>query len=290
MKLSVVIRARNEARSLRRVFAALQAQRFHSPWEIIVVDNESEDETREVCVQYRVRIVTLPRHEFTYGRALNLGIGQARGAFVLLLSAHSLPIGPNFLESALAPFADPQMAAVRCLYVGNLDQLESWYEPRDIQYGSPAEQQAAESGLEWTRRYPTATCCVIRRSVWERINYDEELEANEDKLWASEVLALGYKMRCCADATYTYTRRRDKQDVRRRNYREFRALYRISGYVPLKWHQFVAGVGKALIDAPVIGLRHAVDTIIWKANLVTIPWQTKLSPRHGSLKEYDKHV
>lgn len=288
MKLSVVIRARNEARSLRRVFAALQAQDFDEPWEIIVVDNESDDDTRELCAQYQARVVDVARSEFTYGKALNLGIAAAQGEFVLLLSAHSVPIGRRFLEAALAPFVDPLMAGVRCLYVGNSDQLLSWYQPLDIQYHSLAEQRAAQIGLEWTRLYPAATCCVIRRSVWQRVQYDEEIEANEDKLWASQVLALGYKVRACSDAVYTYTRSRNKHDVRSRNYREFRALYQISGYVPLSWTQFFAGVAKALINAPVIGVKHAVDTIVWKTNLLMIPRHAQSSSRPGSLKEFDR--
>jgi hypothetical protein len=40
-------------------------------------------------------------------------IRQTSGEFVCILSAHSLPIGPDFLPNALAPFADPTIAAVR---------------------------------------------------------------------------------------------------------------------------------------------------------------------------------
>ena len=288
MKLSVVIRARNEARSLRRVFAALQAQDFSKPWEIVVVDNESNDETRAVCEQFKARVVTISCREFTYGRALNRGIEAARGTFILLLSAHAVPIGRKFFEAALAPFSDDQMAAVRCLYVGNSEQLESWYEPQDIHYDSIESQRAAQAGLDWTRRYPTATCCVIRRAVWEQVKYDEEIEANEDKLWASQALALGYKVRSCADAVYSYTRRRNKSEVRSRNYREFRALYRMSGYVPLTWAEYLRGIAKALVYAPLVGIRHAVDTIVWKTNLMLVPWQTRSSPRPGSVREFDR--
>jgi len=88
IKLSVLIRCRNEGKSLRQVFDALKAQRCDFQWEIVVVDNESEDNTREVCHEYGARVVTLPRAEFTYGRATNFGISHSRGELILLMSAH----------------------------------------------------------------------------------------------------------------------------------------------------------------------------------------------------------
>jgi rhamnosyltransferase len=113
--LSVVIRVRNEAKSLKQVLEALAAQQCSFKWEIIIVDNESEDETVELCRAHKALIIHIRRDAFTYGRALNLGISKVLGKLVLLCSAHSVPGGPYFFESAVAPFVDPEVAAVRCI-------------------------------------------------------------------------------------------------------------------------------------------------------------------------------
>lgn len=286
--VSIVIRARNEAKGLRQVFEALEAQRCDFSWEVIVVDNESEDETLQLCREFRARVVEISRKEFTYGRALNRGIGSARGNLILILSAHSLPVGSYFLASAVAPFADPQIAAVRCIRT-NADHIKQWYRPIDIQYSTPEEQKEAESGVEWTRNYPAANGCVIRRSVWEQIKYDEEIESGEDKFWASEVLNRGFKIRCCAEAVYLYTRKRRKIDEWKRHAMDYKALYRASGYVPLSWPQFFLRSLKALFAAPLVGLRYLCETIIWNFCLVTIPWQARRKHRAGSLREFDRH-
>jgi len=288
LRLSVVIRVRNEAKNLKRIFEALQAQRCSFNWEVLIVDNESEDETLELCRQYRARVIPIRREEFTYGRALNLGISQARGELILLLSAHSLPVGSYFLESVVAPFADPLMAAVRCLRADS-DQMREWYKPQDIRYESPEQQRAAETGMAWTALYPAANGCVIRRSVWEQVKYDEELESNEDKLWASRVLGKGYKIRSCAEAVFVYTRQRRKLDEWRRHNLDHRALYRYSGYVPLSWSRFFLRITRAVILSPLVALRYVAETVIWNTYLVTIPWQAKTPPRAGSLSEFDKH-
>lgn len=288
--LSIIIRTRNEAENLRKVFEALTAQRCTFKWEVIVVDNESEDETLELCKQYGWQVVPIRRGEFTYGRALNLGISHARGELVLILSAHAVPVGSFFLESAVAPFSDSLMAAVRCLSAYDLEQMILWYKPRDIQYQSLEEQRAAETGTRWTSLYPVATCCVIRRSVWEHVKYDEYLEANEDKLWASQVLSKGYKVRCCVEAVFIYTRVRGKAAYNNRIFREYRALNQISGYVPLSWPQFFVRVARAVLLAPLVAFRDTVDKVVWNVGLVTIPWQVKFAKRGGSFKEFDKRT
>jgi glycosyltransferase involved in cell wall biosynthesis len=289
VKLSVVIRCRNEAHSLRQVFDALAAQQCAFPWEIVVVDNESEDDTQEICRQHGVRVVPLARKDFTYGHATNVGIGHARGELIMLMSAHAMPIGSHFFESAVAPFTDPAMAATRCLWLGSSkDILSRWHKPKDIQYRSAEEQKAAESGTKWLGEYPTAGCCVLRRAVWEEVKYDETLEANEDKFWASQVLARGYKMRSCAEAMWMYTRQYSPRDRWRKDNREQLAFYRISGRPPLTWSAFFKKSFLAVVTAPGIAVRYALGSIIWNLHLVTIPWQARRLAKPGSLPEFDK--
>jgi rhamnosyltransferase len=285
--LSVVIRVRNEAKSLRRVLEALRAQRCSFAWEIVIVDNESEDETGELCKQYNARVMPITREEWTPGRALNRGISNARGQLVLLCSAHSIPVGSYFLESAVAPFADPDMAAARCLFGSNNEQTAEWYKARDIQYRSCEEQQRAESRKDWLVLYPSAICCVIRRAVWQQIPFDEHHEGVEDKLWAREVLRRGHKIRSCAEAVYIYNRHRETRVAWKRSNRELRTLYRTLGYVPLRWPQFFARVMRATLLTPLVGIRYFVKEVVSNIYLVSIPWQAKSAPRVGSLSEYD---
>jgi glycosyltransferase involved in cell wall biosynthesis len=285
--LSVVIRVRNEAKSLGQIFEALKAQRCSFNWEIIIVDNESEDETVELCKQYKARVVSIQRHEWTPGSALNLGISFAQGELIFLCSAHCVPVGSYFFENAVRPFSDAEMAAVRCLSGSNKDEMSTWYEARDIQYRSLEEQGAAESGTDWISLYPSAACCVIRRSVWERIRYDETFEGMEDKLWASLVLREGLKIRCRAEAVFIYTRQRGMKAVWEFDNRAFKDLYRATGYVPLNWPRFLFKVLRAGFLMPLVAMRYFFQTIMSQAYLVIIPWQVKLGPQRGSKSEYD---
>ncbi|MGE0759256.1 MAG: glycosyltransferase family 2 protein [Pirellulaceae bacterium] len=287
--MSVVIRCRNEAVALRKVFAALQAQQCTFPWEVVVVDNESTDDTAELARSLGAQVVTMAKNEFTYGRALNLGIQHARGELILLLSAHAIPVGAQFLERAAEPFGVPHMAAARCLMIGNPDQIADWYQARDIRYESSDEQRLAESGSAWVGNYPTAGCCVLRRKVWEEVPFDEQLEANEDKQWASQVLARGYTIRCCADAVWLYIRKRNETAERNRRLREHIALYRISGKRPLTWTSYFALVCRVVLAGPWVAVRHVVQHVVWLTCLVTVPWRARRHTTPGAFREYDKH-
>lgn len=288
LKISIVIRCRNEANSLRKVLAALSAQRCDFNWEVVLVDNESEDDTRKIAEEFGARIVSISRQEFTYGRAINFGVNAARGELVMLLSAHAMPIGSYFLNAAVAPFDDPQVAAARCLLVTSPRQLQTWYQPKDIQYASAEEQGQAETGREWLGQYPTAGCCVLRRSVWEEIRYDESLEANEDKHWASRVLARGYKIRCCAEAIWLYTRKHGTREKWRKEYREFTALHRLTGHVPLSWTSYFWLILRTLLAVPFVAARYVINNVVWNTYLVTVPWRAKRSPQPGSFAEFEQ--
>lgn len=287
-RLSVVIRCRNEGKGLRNVLSALKAQRCDFSWEVVVVDNESRDDTRHIAAEFGARVVPIAREAFTYGRAINLGVSRSSGDLVMLLSAHALPIGSSFLTSAIAPFDDPQVAAARCLAIVNTRQLAAWYLPKDIQYRSAEEQRHAEADSAWVGEYPTASCCVIRRKVWEEVKFDERLESNEDKLWAVHVLAKGYKIRCCAEAIWLYTRRYGRRAQMMRDRRQHVALYRITRRAPLSLGRYLWLMVRTLALAPLVAVRYVAENIAWTTSLVSVPWQARREPAVGSVDEFEQ--
>jgi GT2 family glycosyltransferase len=83
---TVVVATRNRATLLSAALRSLAAQICDAPFEVVVVDNGSDDTTAEVVgewtrVDARFRAVTEPVHGVS--RAKNTGIGAARGRLVL---------------------------------------------------------------------------------------------------------------------------------------------------------------------------------------------------------------
>jgi glycosyltransferase involved in cell wall biosynthesis len=105
MDASIIVCTYNRAESLRDTLCALRAQEVAGmrQWEVIVVDNNSKDHTREVVDEVR-RQWPLLRYEFeaTQGlsHARNHGIAAAQGEVLLFTDDDVLP-EPDWLEATL---------------------------------------------------------------------------------------------------------------------------------------------------------------------------------------------
>lgn len=92
---------RNECDALKRLLLFLQKQKFNGSFEIIVIDNESNDDSAKIALSNGARVFSLPRNLFTYGRAINVGVSRCQADLILLLSAHVWPQEDNFLQSVV---------------------------------------------------------------------------------------------------------------------------------------------------------------------------------------------
>jgi len=80
MKLSVVISTYNRAKSLDRTLQSVAS--FAD--EIVIVDNESSDETPKVAKKYKARVLRLPNNQMLNINK-NAGIAYSRGEWILYL-------------------------------------------------------------------------------------------------------------------------------------------------------------------------------------------------------------
>ncbi|WP_127588741.1 glycosyltransferase [Paenibacillus koleovorans] len=101
-KLSVIIPARNEEHNLPHLLGSLQKQTYQ-PYEIIVVDDCSEDRTREVAKSFGVTVVAstqLPPGWTGKNWAVWTGYSQATGDLIAFLDA-DVRLAPHALQSLL---------------------------------------------------------------------------------------------------------------------------------------------------------------------------------------------
>jgi rhamnosyltransferase len=218
--VSVIIRNRNEGNHLHHVLKALSVQ-IGPPLEVIVVDNASTDDSVKIAQDFGATVVHLPKDKFSYGRGLNVGLRVATGDVCVILSAHSIPVGKGFITSCLTPFSDAAISAARCVYATKSSDLIRWTCPETLDH-SASLQDIISKG-------PLASGCVVRRSVWLKTPFDEDVDAAEDKLWAAAILKLGYKIVSPCDAFYVYTKPQSQAQLVRKNYRELRAIFGATG-------------------------------------------------------------
>lgn len=102
--VSVVVPCRNERDHIEKCVRSILAQEpIPGGFEVIVADGLSDDGTREILDRIaredaRLRVIDNPSR--TTARAMNLGVGQARGRYIAFMGAHAC-YAPDYLQSCL---------------------------------------------------------------------------------------------------------------------------------------------------------------------------------------------
>ena len=181
---SIVIRAFNEERWLPEVLTAVARQTYRD-FEVLLVDSGSLDRTRDIAAAYGARIIRLRSEDFTFGHSLNLGIKEARGAFIAIISAHAIPTDEQWLERLITPLREPGTAMV---FGGQRAHAVSKFsEARDLERIFPSRPLVMDDDHVFVNNANSA----IRRALWEQHQFDEKLPRLEDAEWAKYWIPLG---------------------------------------------------------------------------------------------------
>ena len=106
-RITVAVLTFNRSRLLRETLAGMVRQNYPADgWELIVVDNNSTDGTREAVSSFASavpspRLVVETRQGLDHGR--NRAIDEARGE-VIVLADDDILVGPDWLAQLVAPF------------------------------------------------------------------------------------------------------------------------------------------------------------------------------------------
>jgi GT2 family glycosyltransferase len=181
-QLTVVIAARDAARTLPACLEAVLEQ-AGGEVEVIVVDDCSSDDTREVAARFPVRLVALGEHAGV-AAARNRGARAARAPILFFLDA-DVVLGPGALARGCSLLADPALDAA----IGSYDD-----EPLDrslvSQFKNLAhhyfhQRSASSAGTFW------GACGVIRRDRFLAVGgFDER----RYRLPSIEDVELGYRL------------------------------------------------------------------------------------------------
>ncbi len=107
--ISVVIAARNEAETIAHCLHTLMRQ-THTPLELIIIDDASEDETRTIVQAQPITNLHFLRNESPIGKKPSLakGIAIARGEIIACTDADCL-VPPTWLEEIATAFRDDSL-------------------------------------------------------------------------------------------------------------------------------------------------------------------------------------
>jgi hypothetical protein len=115
MDVSLIIATRDRCQQLQRCLDAVIRLKFERPWEFIVVDNGSADETAQVIQKFRgsapVKVCSVLQPQPGLGNAHNAGVAIARGKIVAFTDDDCYP-EPDFLRCIWSAFQDSSVGYI----------------------------------------------------------------------------------------------------------------------------------------------------------------------------------
>ncbi len=228
MMISIIIRTLNEAEFLGDLLAMIARQRLPEGTraEVVLVDSGSTDGTLGIARRAGARITTIDKAEFSFGRSLNRGCAAAKGAILVFISGHCVPVDEDWLARLTAPVADGRVGYAYGRQVGDDDS--NYSERRIFAKYFPDTSRIPQQGF-----FVNNANAALARALWEAHPFDEDLTGLEDMALGKALQAEGHALGYVAEAPVFHHHRESWAQVRRRFEREAIALQRIMPEVTL---------------------------------------------------------
>jgi rhamnosyltransferase len=182
MSVSVIIRTYNEEKYINNCLERVFSQQFSGDLDVILVDSYSTDKTTEIARQFDTKIFYFP---FSSARSINYGIERSEGEYIIVLSAHAIPVDDRWMMNLIRNFDHPKVAGVygRQIPLPGCSPLDA----RDLR-----DLFGTERKVESEDPFFSNVNSAIRRSIWKEIPFDDRSAFAEDAFWSKNVQQKGY--------------------------------------------------------------------------------------------------
>lgn len=252
--VSVVIPMRNEGKHIARCLDSVLGQDYpQDRFEVIVVDGNSEDDSREILARYGERIRVLQNPSKIVPTALNIGIRAARGEIIARVDAHTT-LAPDYIRRGVETLgrtgADNVGGPMRT--AGGATTAEAIARAMDSPFGIGAYFHFADRD----RETDTVYMGMWPRKTFERVGlFDEELVRNQDDELNYRIRKLGGKVYLSVAMRSLYQNRQTYAALARQFFEYGKWKVRVLQKHPrqMSWRHFVPPLFVAAVALSVAG-------------------------------------
>jgi rhamnosyltransferase len=176
------------------VLDAIFAQAVDFPFEVVIVDSESRTEDVDLMRGYPVRLQQISVSDFRHGRTRNKLGELSRGQVLLYLSQDAEPSGPDWMRTLVQPLSDPSVAGVYARQIPhqNADPLMRFFLAQTYSARPARRHIARNAAVRIDEIFFSNVSSGVRREVWQRFPFRDDVIMSEDQYWAFDVLRAGY--------------------------------------------------------------------------------------------------
>ena len=206
---------------LAETLDAVKTQTF--PYELIALDNESTDGSVDELKKHTENIINIPAGTYIPGKVLNLAMEASHGELVVFLNSDCAPQHETWLENLLKGFNSDKVAAVFGRQIPRPDCDTLMVKDTEATFGDGSRQKF------WRHCFSMASS-AIRRSVWEQMRFNEDIQYSEDIDWSWRARQKGYEIKYVPDSIVMHSHNYSLRRYYRRQYGEGRAEAEIFGW------------------------------------------------------------
>ncbi len=204
-KTSIIILTYNNFEYSRDCIESIRKYTENNTYEIIVVDNNSTDETREwLKAQPDLKLQLNEKNE-GFPRGCNIGIRMAEADNDILLLNNDTIVTPRWLENlrtCLYSSHDIGAAGAVSNHHENLQGVDFTYENMDEMQECADKNNRSNSSLWEEKVFLIGYCLLIKREVINKIGLLDEAYSPgyvEDNDFSLRILKAGYRLMLCHD-------------------------------------------------------------------------------------------
>jgi glycosyltransferase involved in cell wall biosynthesis len=183
MDISIVVPVHNEERLIEGCLRSLLALDYpRDRYEIIVVDNNSTDRSREIVERFPEVKLLSEKQQGDFA-ARNRGLSEARGEIIAFTDSDTAPF-PDWLQRIREAMQPPEVAVI----IGNLQ-----FHPDSRTLAMMAEYEAEKAEFIFSSQvkeiYFGYTCnMIVRRSIFDRLGPFAPVYRNADVVFVRKVV------------------------------------------------------------------------------------------------------
>jgi len=195
--VSVIIPTLNAGPKFRRVLELLWEQTVR-PFEVLIIDSSSTDETVKIAESLGARIIVIERNLFDHGATRNLGADSTSGDILVFLTQDATPADNRAIENLIKPLREDDGIALsygRHIPKAGASPLERFI--RSYNYrAEPLIKDVSMLNDLGIRTFTSSNVfSAVKRSMFtEAGRFPERSIVNEDMILSARLILKGYKI------------------------------------------------------------------------------------------------
>ena len=250
MKACVVIPTKNGGSLLEKVLKETQSQLTGFPFEVLIVDSGSTDQTISAVKRSKARLLSIRPEDFQHGATRNFAIANTDAEFVVFLTHDALPANKFWLRNLVRKMElQPDIAgafgrhrAYESCDPFTADELDRHFDHFKslpaVQRLEDKERYARDAGYRQLLHFFSNNNSCLRKSVWQNIPFPS-VNFAEDQAWAQKIIEAGYSKVYADDAVVYHSHSFNTVETFRRAFDESKAMKELFDYSLVPSRSFI---------------------------------------------------